>query len=134
MYLDAQGCKQEAVNWCTNDYLAMSTHPGNIARIISSSTVAGTGSGGTRNISGNTVYHQLLETKLASWHGQEKALVFNSAYQANQTALTSLGRHLPDLVFISDEENHASMIEGMRAVNNKKLYFVTMISITWSLY
>lgn len=123
MYLDAQGCKQEAVNWCTNDYLAMSTHPGNIARIISSSTVAGTGSGGTRNISGNTVYHQLLETKLASWHGQEKALVFNSAYQANQTALTSLGRHLPDLVFISDEENHASMIEGMRAVNNKKIVF-----------
>lgn len=113
----------QAVNWCGNDYLAMSTSSGVLEILQSTVQKTGAGSGGTRNIAGTTINHLQLEKELADWHKKEAALVFNSAYQANQTAMTTLGRQLPELVFISDEENHASLIEGMRAVANKKIRF-----------
>jgi 5-aminolevulinate synthase len=122
-FKDGEGNIRQATNWCTNDYLALSTSISNIETSMASSLFAGTGSGGTRNISGNTVHHLALEEKLAQWHRKEKALLFNSAYQANQTALTTLGRMIPGLIFISDEENHASMIEGMRATPSQKHIF-----------
>lgn len=122
-YSNIQGQRAEAVNWCGNDYLAMSTLPGVLDILQSTAWQSGAGSGGTRNIAGSTIHHYNLETELASWHKKEAALVFNSAYQANLTALATIGRQMPELVFISDEENHASMIEGMRAVSNKKIVF-----------
>ncbi len=122
-FKDQEGIIKKATNWCTNDYLALSTWSENrkIAQQVTLSS--GTGSGGTRNISGNTMHHRLLESTLAAWHMKGSAILFNSAYQANQTTLSTLGRHIPGLIFISDEENHASMIEGMRATSNIKLIF-----------
>ena len=84
---------------------------------------SGTGSGGTRNISGTTQQHQSLELLISSWHQKEAALIFGSAYLANLTALQTLGRQIPELVFFSDERNHASLIEGMRSAGNKKMIF-----------
>jgi len=115
--------KKAAVNWCSNDYLALSTSDKIIQATLEKVSQFGIGSGGTRNISGNTTLHQKLENRLAEWHQQESALLFNSAYQANLTTLCTLGRHIPELVFISDEENHASLIEGMRSCANKKIIF-----------
>lgn len=122
-FKDIEGKMLLATNWCTNDYLALSTSISNIEKSVTSNQSVGTGSGGTRNISGNTIHHVALEEKLAQWHHKQKALLFNSAYQANQTALCTLGRMIPGLIFISDEENHASMIEGMRATANQKYIF-----------
>ncbi len=122
-YTDNHGQVKTAINWCGNDYLAMSTHPEVLKVFQKNIRDTGAGSGGTRNIAGTTRRHQELEMELASWHGKEAALLFNGAYQANQTAMSTLGRLLPELVFISDEENHASLIEGMRAVPNKKYIF-----------
>ena len=84
---------------------------------------SGTGSSGTRNISGTTIYHKELETTLARWHKKEAALLFNGAYAANVTTLQTLARHIPGLIFISDERNHASIIEGMRGCKNEKKIF-----------
>lgn len=122
-FSDHTGRVKTAINWCGNDYLSMSTHSEVMEVFHKNIMDAGAGSGGTRNIAGTTQLHQELEKELASWHGKEAALLFNGAYQANQTAMSTLGRLLPTLVFISDEENHASLIEGMRAVPNKKYIF-----------
>lgn len=122
-YRNIDGKTKQATNWCTNDYLALSTWQGNRDKANEITHLSGTGSGGTRNISGSTIYHQALEGTLALWHDQERAILFNSAYQANLTTLATLGRHIPELIFISDEENHASLIEGMRSTANKKLIF-----------
>ena len=122
-FTDSSGQTKSAINWCGNDYLAMSTQEAVLKVMHKNIALAGAGSGGTRNIAGTTRLHQELEQELASWNGKEAALLFNGAYQANQTTMTTLGRLLPDLVFISDEENHASLIEGMRAVPNKKYIF-----------
>ncbi len=122
-YSTKDGRKGSAVNWCSNDYLALSTSKKIIESAIEAMNHYGIGSGGTRNISGSTFFHQALEKKIAQWHFQESALLFNSAYQANLTTLTTLGRQLPGLVFISDEKNHASLIEGMRACQNEKIIF-----------
>ncbi|MEP7320263.1 MAG: 5-aminolevulinate synthase [Saprospiraceae bacterium] len=122
-YINDQGISMQATNWCTNDYLALGSWSGNVDISNETTSKVGTGSGGTRNISGSTIYHRQLEKRIAGWHKTENALLFNSAYQANQTTLCTLGRMIPDLIFISDEENHASMIEGMRATSNKKLIF-----------
>ncbi len=122
-YIDPTGVKRTAVNWCSNDYLGMSTREEVIGRLTLAACKSGTGSGGTRNISGTTTMHLELENTLAGWHGKEAALLFNGAYQANLTSLQTLARHIEGLVFFSDEKNHASIIEGMRGCRNKKFVF-----------
>jgi 5-aminolevulinate synthase len=122
-YKDAEGNRHEVINFCSNDYLGQTTHPEVQAAAKEAIDKAGAGSGGTRNISGTTTYHLALEKAAAQLVKKESALLFNSAYLANQTALTTLGRHLENVSFISDEENHASMIEGMRGCKYKKYIF-----------
>lgn len=122
-YQDAKGVQRSAVNWCSNDYLCMSTREEVIAKLGFVTHRSGTASSGTRNISGTTSHHKELEITLANWHKKEAALLFNGAYQANVTTLQTLGRQLPELIFISDEQNHSSLIEGMRAAGNEKHIF-----------
>jgi 5-aminolevulinate synthase len=122
-YRNQDGIQRSAVNWCSNDYLCMSTHEEVIGKLSHTAYRSGVGSGGTRNISGTTVYHQELEETLAAWHQKESALLFNGAYQANTTTLQTLARHIEGLCFFSDEQNHASIIEGMRGCKNSKYIF-----------
>src|SRR5690349_3614291 len=120
---DFSGRKSQAVNWCSNDYLCMSVHEEVISRLSFVAHRSGAGSGGTRNISGTTTYHRDLERKLAQLHGKENALLFGGAYLANVTSLSTLGRLLPGCVFVSDERNHASIIEGIRTSGCEKRIF-----------
>jgi 5-aminolevulinate synthase len=122
-YINNEGVQRSAVNWCSNDYLCMSTHEEVIGKLSHTTYKSGAGSGGTRNISGTTIHHKELETTLAQWHQKEAALLFNGAYAANVTTLQTLGKNIPGLVFISDERNHASIIEGMRGCKNEKKIF-----------
>jgi 5-aminolevulinate synthase len=122
-YQDEQGNSQYAINWCSNDYLGLSSEETLISKLGFVAHRSGTGSGGTRNISGTTNYHRELEQTLSTWHQKESALLFNGAYQANVTTLQTLGRQLPGLVFFSDERNHASIIEGIRGCRNEKKIF-----------
>jgi 5-aminolevulinate synthase len=122
-YQDQSGVQCSAVNWCSNDYLCMSTHEEVIGKLSHVTYKSGTGSGGTRNISGTTIYHRELEQVLAQWHKKEAALLFNGAYAANVTTLQTLGKNIPGLIFISDERNHASIIEGIRGCKNEKKIF-----------
>lgn len=122
-YANEQGQQHAAVNWCSNDYLSMSTHEDVIAKHGFVTHRSGTGSGGTRNISGTTNHHKELEKTLSAWHQKEAALLFNGAYQANVTTLQTLGKNIPGLVFFSDEKNHASIIEGIRGCKNAKKIF-----------
>lgn len=122
-YINEEKFQRSAVNWCSNDYLGLSTHEEIIAKLGFVTHRSGTGSGGTRNISGTTNHHKELETTIAAWHKKESSLLFNGAYQANVTTLQTLGRNIPGLVFISDERNHASIIEGMRGCKNEKKIF-----------
>ncbi len=120
---EKDGVKRQALNFCSNDYLGMSVNAEVFSTITSTIVESGLGSGGTRNISGTTNHHLALEDTLRKWHNKEAALIFGSAYLANLTTLQTIGRHIPDLVFISDERNHASLIEGMRSAGNKKFIF-----------
>src|ERR1700741_1187032 len=122
-YKNEEGVQRSAVNWCSNDYLCMSTHEEIISKLSFTTHRSGSGSSGTRNISGTTIHHKELESTLAGWHKKESALLFNGAYQANVTTLQTLGRHIPGLIFISDERNHASLIEGIKASGNEKRIF-----------
>ena len=100
--------------WCTNDYLNMSQNEVVIEKMIDVIRKVGASSGGTRNISGTTPYHIELEDKIAQFHSREKALVFNSAYLANQTSLWTLCKKIPNIQIFSDELNHASLIQGIK--------------------
>ncbi len=109
--------------WCSNDYLGMSQHPAVRAAMHEAIEEVGAGSGGTRNIAGTTHYHVELEAELADLHGKESALLFTSAYIANDSTLSTLQRLMPGLVIFSDEKNHASMIEGIRRGGGEKHIF-----------
>src|SRR6056300_2037690 len=117
------GRTQPVTVWCGNDYLGMGQHPTVLAAMHEAIDATGAGSGGTRNISGTTVYHKRLESELADLHGKESALLFTSAYIANDATLSTLPKLFPGLIIYSDELNHASMIEGVRRNGGAKRVF-----------
>jgi len=114
------GSEQDVTVWCGNDYLGMGQHPVVLAAMHEALDATGAGSGGTRNISGTTVYHKRLEAEIADLHHKEAALVFSSAYIANDATLSTLRTLFPGLIIYSDALNHASMIEGVRRGGGEK--------------
>ena len=105
---------KKIVNWCSNDYLGMGQHQFVLDSMQTALETAGAGSGGTRNISGTTHYHVALELELARLHQKESALLFTSAFNANETTLETIAKIIPDITFVSDSNNHSSLIQGIR--------------------
>ena len=102
------------ISWCSNDYLGMGQNQYVIDAMSTALEKTGSGSGGTRNIGGTSHYHVTLENVIAKLHQKESGLLFTSAYVANEWALIALSRIIPDICFVSDNKNHASMIMGMK--------------------
>ena len=115
--------ERDVVIWCSNDYLAMGHHEAVLAGATEAVQGYGAGAGGTRNISGTTHLHVLLEQELADLHGKASALLFTSGYVANEAAIGTIARLLPNCLILSDELNHASMIAGVRASGCEKRVF-----------
>ena len=117
------GEEQPITVWCGNDYLGMGQHPVVLDAMHDALDATGAGSGGTRNISGTTIFHKRLEAELSDLHGKESALLFTSAYIANDATLSTLPKLFPGLIIYSDSLNHASMIEGVRRNGGAKRVF-----------
>ena len=115
--------EQDITVWCSNDYLGMGQNPCVVEAVKSAVDKAGTGSGGTRNISGTTRYHVQLEHELAQLHEKDAALVLTSGYVANEATLGVMSKILPGLIILSDEMNHASMISGIQRARCEKRIF-----------
>ncbi len=117
------GTEQDITVWCGNDYLGMGQNPVVLNAMREAIDATGAGSGGTRNISGTTIYHRELEAEIADLHQKEAALLFTSAYIANDATLSTLPKLFPGLIIYSDALNHASMIEGVRRNGGAKRIF-----------
>ncbi|MDQ3074792.1 MAG: 5-aminolevulinate synthase [Pseudomonadota bacterium] len=114
---------QHITVWCSNDYLGMGQHPDVIVAMEEALHNVGAGSGGTRNIGGNTHYHVELEAELADLHGKQAALLFTSGYISNEATLSTIAKVLPGCIIFSDEMNHASMIAGIKGGRGEKHVF-----------
>ncbi len=123
IYNNQFGVKSDVTIWCSNDYLGMGQNPSVVEAFVNAVNLVGAGAGGTRNISGTSNYHVELENELSRFHKKEASLIFTSGYIANECALSTLARFLPNSIIFSDENNHASMIEGIKKGNsNKKIW------------
>jgi 5-aminolevulinate synthase len=123
IFNDQEGISSDVTIWCSNDYLGMGQNNYVIEAFVNAAKAVGAGAGGTRNISGTSNYHVELEKEISEFHNKESALIFTSGYIANECALSTLAKFLPNCVVFSDEKNHASMIEGIKNGKSDKHIF-----------